>query len=86
MPGATVDSNLTKLWGYGRVIKSSTGFHAEYTTDFLASILDDYSLMYLGMNEEEALCMIIRVTQQHIYLDSMRSLISDVKNKKDIVL
>ena len=82
MPEAKIDQDLSSYWDYGRVVKSSTGFHAEYTSDILSTLLEDYSILYLGSNREEALCMIIRLTQQHLYLDSMRSLISNVRNKK----
>ena len=61
----TISDALTELWPYGRVIKTSTGFHGEF---FRKN--DDYmSLMYLGKTREEAINLMYRLVNQNIAID-----------------
>jgi hypothetical protein len=61
----TISDAMTELWPYGRVIKTSTGFHGEF---FRKN--DDYmSLMYLGKTREEAINLMYRLVNQNIALD-----------------
>jgi len=61
---------LTDVWAYGRVFLTSSGFHGEYYTPN-DKIL---SLLYLGQDDVQALQMIKRIIQQHIYLLSLKEL------------
>ena len=67
---------MTKLWYFGRVISSSSGFHAEleYASDDLSLMLDIYRLLFLGDTRDEATRMIIRLTKQHLYVKELKEL------------
>jgi len=56
--------HLTKVWAYGRVFNTSSGFHGEYLT------LDEniLSLLCLGPDEDQALQLIKKITQQHLFI------------------
>lgn len=61
----TISDAMTELWPYGRVIKTSTGFHGEFykkNDDFM-------SLMYLGKTREEVINLMYRLVNQNIALD-----------------
>ena len=68
MPDAEIHEDLTELWYFGRVISSSSGFHAEFGSDELSIQLERYSLLYLGVTQEEATRMMTRLTTQHLYV------------------
>ena len=74
MPDAKINQEMTKLWYFGRVISSSSGFHAEYRSDDLSLMLDIYRLLFLGDTHEEATRMIIRLTKQHLYVKELEEL------------
>jgi len=61
----TISDALTELWPYGRVIKTSTGFHGE----FFRKNDDFMSLMYLGKTREEAINLMYRLVNQNIAID-----------------
>jgi len=64
------NQSLTDVWYYGRVFNTSSGIHDEYHTPD-EKIL---SLLYLGPDEDQALQMIKMITQQHIYILSLKEL------------
>lgn len=74
MPDAKIDQEMSKLWYFGHVISSSSGFHAEYGSDDLSLMLDIYRLLFLGDTREEATRMIIRLTKQHLYVKELEEL------------
>ena len=69
-PSFTINHFLTQAWYYGRVFNTSSGIHGEFHTPD-EKIL---SLLYLGSNEEQALEMMKNITQQNIYILSLKDL------------
>ena len=69
-PSFTINQSLTHVWYYGRVFNTSSGIHGEYHTPD-EKIL---SLLYLGPDEDQALQMIKMITQQHIYILTLKEL------------
>ena len=63
-PSFTEIPHLTKVWAYGRVFNTSSGFHGEYLTPDEKLL----SLLYLGRYEDQALQLIKKITQQHLYI------------------
>lgn len=63
MPDARIHEELSKVWSFGRIISSSSGFHAEFRSN--ENQLESYDLLYLGVTEEEALGMMLRLTGQY---------------------
>jgi len=64
------NQSLTEVWAYGRVFNTSSGIHGEYHTPN-EKIL---SLLYLGPDEDQALQMMKTITQQHLYVLSLKEL------------
>ena len=62
--------DLTDVWPYGRVFETTSGFHGEFFT------LNDpkVSLIHLGNNERDALSRMRRLTDQHMYIISLKEL------------
>ena len=69
-PSFTVNNFLTQAWYYGRIFNTSSGIHGE----FLSPDDKALSLMYLGQNEDQALQMMKNITQQNIYVLSLKDL------------
>ena len=61
----TISDYMTALWPYGRVIRTSTGFHGE----FFRKNDDFMSLMYLGEKREEVIELMSRLVEQNIAID-----------------
>lgn len=74
MPDAKIQEDLSELWYFGRVISSSSGFHAEFSSDELSNRLEHYSLLYLVATQEETTRMITRLTRQHLYVKEFKEL------------
>jgi len=62
--------HLTEVWAYGRVFYTSSGFHGEYHSPDLQIL----SILYLGPDEDQALHMMKTITQQHLYMLSLKEL------------
>ena len=62
--------DLTDVWPYGRVFETTSGFHGEFFTPNDPKV----SLLHLGNNESEALNMMRRLTNQHMYIISLKEL------------
>ena len=61
----TISDAMTDLWPYGRVIKTSTGYHGEFYRKN-----DEFrSLMYLGKKRNEVIRLMYRIVSQNIYID-----------------
>ena len=65
-----VRTNLTDIWAYGRVFETTSGYRGEFFTPNDANV----SLIHLGNNETEALKMMQRLTEQHMYIVSLKEL------------
>ena len=63
----TISEAMTDLWPYGRVIRTSTGFHGE----FFRKNDDLMSLMFLGKEREDAIHLMYRIVSQNIAIDMM---------------
>jgi len=64
------NQSLTDVWCYGRIFNTSSGIHGEHHTPDKKIL----SLLYLGPDEDQALQMIKTITQQHIYILSLKEL------------
>lgn len=62
--------DLSDIWVYGRIFETTSGFHGEFFTPNDSII----SLIHLGYNEKEALKMMQRLTEQHMYILSLKEL------------
>lgn len=62
LPYADYLPHLTKSWPYGRVFRSSSGYHGEFFKKGDTSV----SLIHLGQTEVQALQFMQRITQNHI--------------------
>ena len=65
-----VRGDLTDVWPYGRVFVTTSGYHGEFSTPNDPST----SLIYLGDDELEALRTMKRLTNQQIYILSLKEL------------
>jgi len=64
----TISDAMTDLWPYGRVIRTSTGFHGE----FFRKNDGFMSLMYLGEKREEAIKLMSRLVEQNIVIEEQQ--------------
>lgn len=62
--------DLSDIWVYGRIFETTSGFQGEFFTPNDSTI----SLIHLGYNEKEALKMMQRLTEQHMYILSLKEL------------
>ena len=62
--------DLSNIWPYGRVFETSSGYHGEFFTPNDP----DVSLIHLGDNEQDANKMMQRLTEQHMYILSLKEL------------
>jgi len=62
--------DLSKVWPFGRVFESSSGFHGEFITPQTMML----ALVYLGTNAVQALKMMQKLTQQTMYILSLKDL------------
>lgn len=62
-------TNLTDIWAYGRVFETTSGYRGEFFTPNDANV----SLIHLG-NETGALKMMQRLTEQHMYILTLKEL------------
>ena len=60
--------DLSRSWIYGRIFETTSGYHGEFFTPENKML----SLIHLGDNEAETLRMMQRITQQHMYILSLK--------------
>ena len=60
-------TDLSHTWIYGRIFETTSGYHGEFFTPENRLL----SLIHLGNNELEAIRMMRRITQQHMYILSL---------------
>ena len=65
-----VRGDLTDAWPYGRVFVTTSGYHGEFFTPNDPRT----SFIYLGDTELEAIRKMKRLTNQHIYINSLKEL------------
>ena len=61
---------LTSIWPYGRVYQTDTGFHGEFFEPNEMIL----SLIYLGNDDLDAMYMMKRITEQQLYIMSLKDL------------
>jgi len=62
--------DLSDIWPFGRVFESSSGLHGE----FIAPQTMMLSLVHLGTHDVQALEMMKNITQQTVYILSLKDL------------
>lgn len=70
LPFAETRHDLSDSLPYGRVFVTSSGFHGEFFTHDNMIL----SLIFLGGDEVSALRMMQKITQQHMYILSLKQL------------
>jgi len=64
--------DLSDIWPFGRVFESSSGLHGEFLTPDEMIL----SLVHLGTNDDQALKMMQKITQQTMYIVSLKNFIN----------
>jgi len=62
--------DLSDVWPFGRVFESSSGLHGEFLTPQTMML----SLVHLGTNDVQALKMMEKITQETMYILSLKDL------------
>jgi len=62
--------DLSDVWPFGRVFESSSGLHGEFLTPKTMML----SLVHLGTNDVQALKTMQKITQETMYILSLKDL------------